>query len=356
MVAIALAVTVLSGTGVSLGSEYYAGKTITFIVGYSAGGPTDTTWRSIAPYLKKHIPGEPNIVIKNVAGGGGLKATNFVYERAKPDGLTFLTNPMNPIGFVIGAPGVRADYTKMRFIGGGALPRVTYMRTGVAPGGLKDRADIVKLKTVKLGGLRPDSQLDLVGRLSLDLLGLKMVYVSGYRGSAKYRQALASGEIDVASTGITSYRSFVEPTLVKNGSAIGLYYHPGINANGTLKKIPSITDMPDFVTFFEQVKGHPPSGPKWELLSWIYKITSELTQSILGPPGTPDEAVMAMRKGYLGLIRDKDYIKSATEKFGAPLSFVMPEEGEKIILSLRETDPKTVESLKAYIQSSGGKR
>ena len=81
-----------SAISTTASAQYYKGKTIEIIVGFSAGG-TDTAARIIARRLPKYIPGNPSIVVKNMPGAGSLKAQNFIYERAKPNGMTIGFNP-----------------------------------------------------------------------------------------------------------------------------------------------------------------------------------------------------------------------------------------------------------------------
>lgn len=69
-------------------AHFYQGKTITVIAGQEPGGLGDLRLKSILPYLKKHIPGQPNIVTEYMPGGGGRKAANYIYRTARPDGLT----------------------------------------------------------------------------------------------------------------------------------------------------------------------------------------------------------------------------------------------------------------------------
>lgn len=341
----------LASAGAAGAAEFYEGKTITFIVGYSPGGSTDTTWRTVAPFIAKHIPGNPTVVVKNMAGGGGTKATNFVFEKARPDGLTLLSSPWNPLGALIGAPGLRADYTKFEFIGGIPETITCYVRTGVMAGGLKDRTDIVKLKSIKLGGLTPDSRLDILGRLSLGLLGLDVKYVPGYRGGAKRKAAVLSGEIDVSTTGITEYKTAIEPGPMKDGQVMGLYYHPSIKADGTVIKDPVFTELPDFVSFYKKAKGTAPSGKMWELLKFVYSFGG-FTQALNAPPGTPKAAVDALRKGFEGLAKDPDYEALVKKQLGTTVPLVQAAEGEDIIkTALGGPDPKLVAELKAFAQA-----
>ena len=79
----------LSGSGFTASAaEFYSGKTIRFIVGASAGGGFDIYTRAIARYMSKHVPGNPTIIVDNMAGAGSLVSANYMYNLAKPDGLT----------------------------------------------------------------------------------------------------------------------------------------------------------------------------------------------------------------------------------------------------------------------------
>src|SRR5262249_61679102 len=68
--------------------DFYAGKTLRISVGVDAGGTVDTLARTILGHLRRHIPGNPTIVIQNMPSAAGVGATNFIYEKAEPDGLT----------------------------------------------------------------------------------------------------------------------------------------------------------------------------------------------------------------------------------------------------------------------------
>src|SRR5262245_47753718 len=88
-------------------SDFYAGKTLRILVGVEAGGTVDTLARLFVGYLRKHIPGNPAIVVQNMPSAAGVGATNFVYEKAEPDGLTILFNSWDPLAQVLGDHGVR---------------------------------------------------------------------------------------------------------------------------------------------------------------------------------------------------------------------------------------------------------
>src|SRR5262245_47447455 len=84
----------LSSVAQAASDEFFKGKTLRLIVGNSVGGAQDDWGRFVAQYLGKHIPGNPDIVVQNMPGAGTVIAANYIYNVAKPDGLTLgLINP-----------------------------------------------------------------------------------------------------------------------------------------------------------------------------------------------------------------------------------------------------------------------
>src|SRR5688572_33228475 len=69
-------------------ANFYAGKTVTLVATTAPGGSGDLRVKAVMPFLKKHIPGNPTVVIQYMDGGGGRKGANHLYNSVKPDGLT----------------------------------------------------------------------------------------------------------------------------------------------------------------------------------------------------------------------------------------------------------------------------
>ena len=111
-------VLVLAGSGHASSHDYYKGKTIRFVVAFSAGGTFDAYTRVIARHFGKHVPGNPSIVVENMTGAGGFIQANFLYQRAKPDGFTIGNNQGSFIlQQILGARGIEFDSRKFEFIG-----------------------------------------------------------------------------------------------------------------------------------------------------------------------------------------------------------------------------------------------
>lgn len=103
-----------SNHAASTADDFYRGKVIRIIVGFSAGGGFDTFARMVARYMGKYVPGNPSIIVDNMPGAGSLIAVNHIYRVAKPDGLTIgAFNGNQILGQLVGAQGTTFDARKM---------------------------------------------------------------------------------------------------------------------------------------------------------------------------------------------------------------------------------------------------
>ena len=161
--------------------EYYEGKTLTMLAPVSAGGGLDLIIRAFARHYGKNIPGKPTIIVKNMPGGGGTRSLNFLYSKAKPNGLTINWGSWNAAGVVSKRKGIKYIPEKFGFIGAGGLPFITLVRSDLNPK-ISKATDIVKVARFNLGGRSSDRSLDLVGNMSLKLIGAKHKFIGGYRG------------------------------------------------------------------------------------------------------------------------------------------------------------------------------
>src|SRR5919106_3527882 len=141
-------------------ANFYEGKTIRFIVGFSAGGGYDTYTRLIARHMGKHVPGNPVFVVDNMAGAGSMISANHTYKVAKPDGLTighFIGGLF--LQQLLGKPGIEFDSLKFEYIG---VPGQDNFILGVAKStGVVDAAKwIASKQVVKFGGVSTGSGTD----------------------------------------------------------------------------------------------------------------------------------------------------------------------------------------------------
>lgn len=357
LVAVSAAVFAAAAPQTAAAKEYYAGKTITVLVGFSAGGGTDTAARILTKHYAKYVPGNPKMQVKNMPGAGSIKAHNFVYERAKPDGLTILYTPVQFSAQLFRSKGVRFEYKKYSLIASlKGSPFVMFARTDSVAGGLKNPADFINAKNVRFAGIRPTVTLDMLGRTSLDLLGIKYIYIPGYRGAAKVRPAIRSNEANAAVHGLVGWRSGVEPTMAKEGIVKALWYYPLKNERGQFVKSPLVPEMKTFLEVYREIKGKDPSGPYWDALKLVLDLRGVMTNLFLGPPGMNKEAVAALSVGFRKMIKDPAAIAQQKKSIGFAYSGVPLETARSFIANLNKTDPKVIEFWKGYIKKASKRK
>jgi hypothetical protein len=330
---------------------FYQGKTVTFLINYAAGGPTDIEGRIIARHLAKHIPGHTAIVPQNMAGAGGVTGINFLGEVAKPDGLTigYFTGPYNH--YQMRTPTLRADLMKLPFISAIQGLTVCYIRSDVPPG-IKKPSDIAKAERFRAGGLSSESNKDLRFRLALDVLGAKYDYVTGYNSSNDARLAVQRNEIQYHDETIPGYRGAVEPQLVKTGIATPLYYYDLISPDGTMRSSPDFPELSSYTQVYTQIFGRPPSGIKYEALKAANLASQNLNRVALLAPGSPPDAVSTLRQAFASLSRDEEFIAEAKKVMKFHPRFETGEEGERLRDKVLTAPPQIVDFIRQFIDQA----
>ncbi len=327
-------------------ADFFAGKTLRVIVGLEAGGTVDTFARTFSGYLRKHIPGNPTIIVQNMPGAGGKTATNHVFERAAPDGLTMLYGPWDPLAQALADQGLRARYEKFEFLGGTGDIRVLYARRDAVPGGIKAPADIANAPAIVLGALNNTDISGLLPHLALRTLDIKHRLVVGYRGGNDVFLALQRGEVNVHSTSITTFRGR-NAAFVKSGEGLGIAYLVPVDAGGRYETSKFIPEMPAFPDLYKQVRGAMPSGAMWEALNWLTNQTGELTFVGLAPPATQAEPLAILRKAYEAASNDPEFIAESTKRYGMPYTYINVERGRGVFRSLADVQPGVLATLRA---------
>src|SRR5690242_5839939 len=194
---IMLAAAVLSGVGTAgaqPASESLAGKTVSLIIGFGAGGGYDLWGRTVARHLGKHLPGNPTVVPMNMPGAGSYVATSYIYNTAPKDGTVLgIIARDAALGPITGEPGARFDPTKLSWIGSPTTETNVCIAFHTSP--VKTVEDL-KTKQLILGDTGPGTGTRSYPKALKDLLGLKFKLVSGFPSSADVFLAMERGEVD----------------------------------------------------------------------------------------------------------------------------------------------------------------
>jgi tripartite-type tricarboxylate transporter receptor subunit TctC len=318
-------------------TPFYEGKTLTIIQGRDPGGTGDIRARTIVPFLQKYLPGNPNVVMEYMPGGGSRKAANHLFTSAKPDGLT-IGNVSNGMvaSAILKTKGVLYDLDKFLYLGS---PFSSHHAVFVSRKEL-GLSNLEKLRAgsgIRIGGQSVGFSTYNEGRLFAYVLRLKdPTFVTGY-GGAELDPALLRGELDARAT----------------------------SADTVLRRNPDWlkTHIVDFHSILETPKGdkHPQFAKLPELetlakselerkvvsLQRSFRLTG---QPFVGPPGIPQERVAilqeAFRKTYLDPEFQKEY-KKVTRDDPTPL---LPENHEKAIQEIPR-DPEVIEIFNKLISA-----
>jgi tripartite-type tricarboxylate transporter receptor subunit TctC len=330
-------------------TPFYRGKTLTVLINFATGGPTDIEGRLVARYLGRHLPGQPAIVVQNMAGAGGVIGTNYLGEIAKPDGLTMGYFTGQFFNLLTADPTLRVDLAKFAYVASIEGVAVAYMRRDVSPG-IQDPKDIVKAKGFKAGGLSLNSAKDVRFRLQLDILGIPHQYVTGYNSNSDARLALERNEIQFFTEGTPGYRSQVQPRMVKEGLVTPVYADELVTADGEFRPSREVPDIPSFSQLHQEIFGKPGSGVLWEALKTI-NITHAMQRIAKVPPNTPPEAATALRQGFSQMIKDQEFVQEFKKVTRSDPTFQVGGEPDKLIKQLVQAAPEVRNTIRKYTES-----
>lgn len=327
--------------------HYFEGKTVTVYVGRTPGSGADLSVRVFVEFWKRHIPGNPSMIVRNVPGGGGTRVWNLGAEIADADGLHILYSPTSGAAAILKQPGLRADLSQMPFIGGLMSPNMAYVRTDR----VSSAEDLLTVDGLIFAGQTPAHRFDLLGRLGLDAVGVNYRYVTGFPGAADVFNAIRRGEVDIQMASLGLYRFSIEPTLVKEGLAIPLWHNPAADTNGNLTPLEVAADIPSYMEFYENLKGAPPSGEEFEIYKWLLPRVNNIVYAALLPPGTPEEILAILRQSFIDVTEDSAYQAEELTMYGFNLPVIGADEGSEILDSLYDVPEHIVTFLNNYIDA-----
>jgi tripartite-type tricarboxylate transporter receptor subunit TctC len=320
----------LIGPNGSSAQDFYKDKMIRFIVGQAAGGGYDTYTRTIAQHMIKPIPGHPAVTVENMTGAGSLVAANYLYNTAKPDGLTIANwNSAFVLNQALGDSNVRFDARKFGWIGAPSKGVPVCLIMGFS--GLKTFDEILKsVRTIKMGGTAPGSHsIDLPLMLN-KMLGTKFQVVSGYPGTSQTRLALQRREVDGQCTNWESVVSTQKELLDAKGDdkMIPFLVHTRL-ADPELKNVP---------LFSEALKDEA-SRNTYK----AYMAQMEYQRPLTVAPGTPTERLEILRRAFKATLADPDFMAQAT-KSKLDITYVSGAEIDKIVAEVLAISPTVKEN------------
>jgi tripartite-type tricarboxylate transporter receptor subunit TctC len=319
-------------------TSFYEKKTIQVIVGSAPGGLYDRWGRLLAQHMGKYIPGNPNLVVQNMPGGGSMVATNYLYGLAKPDGLTlgmFQTHMY--LQQLVGIPEVKYDVRKFTWLGSQEKGQMMLYIRADSP--YKSMDDIVKPKEApKCGGSGASDQTALLTRLLEETIGAKFIRVLGYPGGSEVDLAMERGEVVCRATRITVHFSR-EPFLTWDKKGFDRHL-----LQAGKKRDPRLADVP---TIYELMDRYKTSDVGRRLVQVILS-GDDLGRPMVAPPGVPADRVKILREAYNKALRDPALLEEVT-KSRLDMEPSTGEEIEALIKEIMDQPPEVIALVKKIL-------
>jgi hypothetical protein len=324
-------------------AQLYKGKTITMIVNYPAGGPTDIEARIVAQHLPQHIAGQPTIVVKNVGGGSGLLGSNELGDAAT-DGMTIGFFTLDVMAELTENPSVRTHFSDFALIAGVESPLVIYIRKDTPPG-LNTPADLMKARDFKVLTLNEQNINSVNLQLSLDLLGIKYQPVPAFRGLKEVETAILQNTGQMADTSLSGWLGSAQPSM--KDLIIPVWQLAPRGKNGDHPRDRSLPDMQTFEEFYASVMPGKrlEDDFRYQVLRAAGDPQLAMYRVVVLPPKSPDNVVTTMRAAFDDLWKDESFLTDYSRVLATRPIMISGAEGQNILAGLGQVSRK----IKAFL-------
>jgi tripartite-type tricarboxylate transporter receptor subunit TctC len=312
-------------------TDFYRGKTITYNLAVPDGASWGLYARTFIEHLRKHIPGNPNVILQVMPGGGGVVAGNHIFNVAAKDGTVIGTPLSTAMVFAATDPGqVMYDPRKFSWIGSMAVVQDVITVWHTAPAKTLDDAKRIEL-IMGATGKGSNSFQDVA--LANNLLGTKFKPVRGYKGGAEINIAIERGEVHGRSTTWDSWPGS-HPDWLRDKKLIHLVQLGP-------RKLPEIGD--DVPLFRDLV-----SGEQQAIVDFI-GVSLAMGRAVYAPPGVPKDRLEALRAAFLDTMKDPAYIAQAKKLKLDTETWQMGDTVERIVNEAFSLSPTLIQKAKAAI-------
>ena len=313
-------------------ADFYKGKAIEVYIGTSVGGGYDAYTRILSRHMGKYVPGNPVLVPKNMAGGGGIRLANFLYNAAPKDGLVFGTiNRGIPFEPLLGNKAAQFDATRFSWIGSTndeVSICVAWHTTGV------ERYQQVLERELVVGASGIGADTYQFPKVANGVLGTKFKIVTGYPGGNDIDLAMERQEVQGRCGWSWSSVKATHPSWLPE-KKFNTLFQMGLSKHPELPHTPLIMDLAKTdeqrhmlkLVFARQVMGRP----------------------FIAPPGLPQDRVDALRQAFMATMQDKEYLADA-EKTQLEVNPVSGEKVQTLVKEEYSTAPDIAQKVAAFLR------
>jgi tripartite-type tricarboxylate transporter receptor subunit TctC len=314
-------------------AAYRSSDRINLVVGYEAGGGYDMYARFIAPFLTKHLPGNPRVIVQNMPGAGSLKAANYLYNAAPKDGTAIgIVSQSVPQMELLSQPGIQFQADKFNWIG-----RIADVRSliGIWHGSAVKSIDDAKRRDIAVAVGGPLSGSTLYVSFLNALTGTRMRPITGY-GSREAMLAMERGEIDGSASILwttleSQYPSWIQEKKIRILTQVGSQRDP------MLADVPLISELANN----EQDK---------KILEAIAS-SDIIGRSLLAPPGIAPARRDALRKAFMAALADPE-AQATAKKMKIDIAAMDGEALQKFVHASNQLPPDAVAKIRQLMSAN----
>lgn len=278
-------------------AEFYRGKSVTLLISSATGGGYDTLARVIANHLGRHIPGTPQVIVRNMAGAGGIVATNHLYNVAAKDG-TVVGGVQNNTPFepLFGTKAATYDPLKFNWLG---TPSIEVAIATVWHTTPVTTWQDTRTREITMGSSGVNSTPSFYGRLLNETLGMKQKIIVGYTSQTHAFLAMERGEIDGYPSVFYNSLMSTKPTWHRD-KLVKLLVQMGLEKERAISEVPFALDLV--------------GNPDDKLLMVAAFAPLQSGRPYLLPPGVPADRVAAMQKAFTDTFADPEFVAEANKR------------------------------------------
>lgn len=310
-------------------ASFYRGRNIDILIGYSAGGSYDAYARIVGRFIGNHIPGQPRVVMRQMAGGGSRIAANHVYNIAPRDGTVMATaDQAMPVQQAVGDPDIKFDTSRFNWIGNPTADNnllVVWHTAGVRT------LDDIRKKEVVLAATGVNTSSQYAQALN-SIAGTRFRIVLGYPGAAEMGLAMERGEVMSHTAPWAAWKAN-RPDWVRD-KKINVIFQVGLARS---------RELPDVPLFMDYAQNDLDRAALR-----LFSAAATIGRPLFSTPDTPQERVDALRRAFDLTMKDPAFLEAAA-KSGLDIDPVSGVELQRIVDEIVRTPKEVTERLAAII-------
>jgi len=315
-------------------ADFYRDKTVTLTVSAGAGGGYDTLARTVARFLNRHLPGNPIVVVRNMAGGGGLAAANALFSGAETDGSHIgLLQSQSPFEPLLGAREARFDATRFNWLGTPSVETGLFVLWHSVP---VDTLADARRREITVGAAGANSTPAFHARLFNDVFGMKLKIKTGYPALTDAFYGLERGELEGYTSVIYSALQATKSDWLPQKKIKALMqYGPDKRQELARQELAGVATARDAAT----------SDDDRILIDAAFAPLA-LGRPLVMPPGVPADRLAAMRKALMDTFADPGFIAESARLSLGPAEPRNGDELQEVVARTYAAPPRVLERLR----------